>query len=188
MFPDVCQSVTAVPTDVQGWNHAEPEGLQQFDQVGRICTIVHHQHMDLPGMCPDYAHRIVGIAGHQDAVTVVLQALYQDANAIVISDDEDRWKPLQFGPLIHRSPFWKHARSHFPRASVRRRAPIVLNYFSPLAVPNGLCEDYPVARWTILSVRIDRSLPWSGELDHGRFSRAAPAESASGYPLQGLIY
>ena len=105
VFPDDCQSGAGVPIDVQGWNHAEPEGRQQFDQVGRIRAIVHDQHMDLPGMSPDYLHRIVSIAGHQDAVIVLMKTLYQRSNPIVISDDEHCGKPLQIGRWVHGTGF-----------------------------------------------------------------------------------
>ena len=105
MFSDVCQSGVRLPADVQGWDRAEPERFQQFDQVGRIHAVVHHQHMDLPGMNPDYANRIVGIAGHQHAVIVLLKTLHEGGYAIVISNNEDSWKPWQFGPLGHRTLF-----------------------------------------------------------------------------------
>jgi hypothetical protein len=56
-------------------------------------------------MNPDHAHRIVRIAGHQDAVTVLLKTLHQDDYVIVISDNEYSWKPWQFRPLGHRTLF-----------------------------------------------------------------------------------
>jgi hypothetical protein len=42
VLSDVCQCGVRVPADVQGWDRAEPERFQQFDQVGRIHAVVHH--------------------------------------------------------------------------------------------------------------------------------------------------